>query len=102
MQIPRVRFTVRRLMIVVASVALAIVVAVRSHRMRELADYHWGQLSLQSVLAPLGSGGAMVTLIADKCRWHEAMALKCERAARYPWLRVASGPPDPIPPPAPG
>ncbi len=113
MKIPRVSFTVRRMMVAVAVVALLIGIA-RLWRTRQLylekAADHAGfrALVLRSPLTiaywesrwsdqhegkPAGPGGP--PFVPARAAYHEAMRLKYERAARYPWLSVPSDPPAP-------
>jgi hypothetical protein len=91
------------MMVVVAVVALLLgVVAIlrrRTHFQR-LADYH--AEAARQLRSSHGSaihpGGAYVHIpltppsLAD---YHENLAAKYERAARYPWLPIAPDPPEP-------
>lgn len=91
MRLPRFRFTVRGLMIAVATFAAALGV---------LAERRAGFLRIAQ-----GHGAARRPLI-PMCNildtwWHGEMEQKYERAARSPWLPVAPDPPSPsalIPP----
>ena len=87
MRLPRVRFTVRRLMVVTAVVALAAYGAVlwrRSAEYRERADQ----------FCPLTmSGNNAEERVWLERRW--LMFYKYDRAARYPFLPVAPDPPQP-------
>jgi hypothetical protein len=95
MRLPRVRFTVRRLMIAVAVVALAIGMFARSRQMSKIADRHAAQILEHSQMMPLPNG-AFVMLLDNRGQWHQAMVAKYRRAARRPWLPVE---PDPHEPP---
>jgi hypothetical protein len=89
---PRFRFTVRRMMVAVAVVAVLLAMAVtlshRRSRFESLRDYHASR-------APYVWLGPMGTLWERQGEWHWAMKRKYERAARYPWLPVAPDPPEP-------
>ena len=116
MKIPRISFTVRRMMVAVAVVALAFAI-VHLWSLRQLylkmAAQHGGisalrdrtpediafweaRLTAQHEGLPASDpwpGGH--PLVPSMARYHEAMRLKYERAARYPWLPVAPDPPEP-------
>ncbi len=95
------RFTIRRLMVAVAVVALALGFEVTRRRrgaFRELARINensaWvlrSELSESDEPGPHGDLARMRRL-ADHC---DAMRQKYARAARYPWLPVAADPPAP-------
>ena len=101
-----VRFTVRRIVIATAVIAvlLAALVGVvrRIRRFDSLGAYHRDQIvgqlygypgpngKMTYAVSPVDQNGRPVPhsqLIMD--RWHEQMAQKFWRAARYPWLDVA-------------
>lgn len=102
MRLPRVRVTVRRLMVGVAVTALALAAdQVRRRR----ADY-LGRAAINA------DAEQMSRAYADDARgphcdpqrvergdalaaYHAALRLKYERAARRPWLPVAPDPPEP-------
>ncbi len=101
MAFPRVRFTVRRMMVAVAVVGVVLCLHLYlrekadplSRGYREIADRHemrLHQISMDIVYRP-----------AEKARWmlhaahHAAMVEKYSRAARYPFLPVAPDPPEP-------
>jgi len=106
------RYTLRRIMVVVA--VLAIVLGAletyrrRIRRLDSLATYHWSQIA--SVLyRQIGTDGKMTYTLAgvdhqgrpltagqrEIDRWHEAMYQKFLRALRQPWRNVPPGPPPP-------
>ncbi len=106
MRIPRVRFTVRGLMALVALVCLALGFALYLREKSATlsvgyavrADRHWHRMydlrmyDLSMALYPgAGSGTASAARIAH----HKAMEAKYRRAARYPWLPVVPDPPEP-------
>jgi hypothetical protein len=84
----RPRFTVRRLMITVAIVALLVgVFAEMRHRQRKfgrIAMIHWFK-----ALADANSTNER------KQNFHTHMWVKYQRAADYPWLPVWPDPPEP-------
>jgi hypothetical protein len=88
MRLPRPRFTVRRLMVVVAIIAMAtytgmVVWRIETYAVR--ADIH----------ARHNSGHSFKYASTDLIHWHEQMRLKYENAARNPWLPVGPDPPEP-------
>ena len=115
MKIPRIRFTVRRMMVAVAVLALAFGIArlwwARQRYLEKAAGHasfrayllrspenikHWEERWTSGregkpARYPWPAGPPFVPAIAE---YHEAMRLKYERAARYPWLSVAPDPPD--------
>jgi hypothetical protein len=105
MTLPRPRFTVLRLMIVVAIVALAAAVLVRvatpwcdwserrAAEFGELERYHGGVRWTWDWRVRQGPGSGQAT--AQVKSYHMAMAAKYEWAARYPWLPVWPDPPEP-------
>ncbi len=114
MRVPRVRFTVRRLMVVVAVVALAFGIvrlwALRQLYLQKAAEHagfrayvlnspdsirHWefrwtDQRMGQPASYPWPAGPPFVPAIT---KYHDDMRIKYERAARYPWLPVEPDPP---------
>jgi hypothetical protein len=111
MRLPRVRFTLRRLMIVVAVAAVLMAASNGLARLRLLssdyrarAEEHAGiEATLRRIIASDGadtpvdiSPGAglrsrrfTARAVAD---YEAALRRKYERAARYPWLRVKPDP----------
>ncbi len=91
MKLPRVRFTVRRMMVAVAAVACIFwasllierrrrfLIIIDSHRMPDarFLRYHDADYELRLI------------------RWHDEMQAKYEFAAAHPWLPVAPDPPAP-------
>jgi hypothetical protein len=109
---PRVRFTVRRMMILVAVVALPLALA---HWMQRRAaafnarrNFHGPRWTL-TVVQPRGedgrangplymseNGSTPVGGLRGRWElWNYQMYLKYERAARSPWLPVEPDPPEP-------
>jgi hypothetical protein len=114
MRLPRVRFTLRGLMIVVAGAAGLMAAWIGLARLRLLAsDYrarakqHAGiEETLRRIIASAGADSPVDISPGPGLRsrrftaWavakHEAaLCRKYERAARYPWLRVEPDPPEP-------
>jgi hypothetical protein len=104
MKLPRVRFTVRRLMVAVAAVGLIVGLGVegerRRERFRQEAIRHYvirsdGE-SARRVWAQLPTVfPERVAAIKAWLSYHDRMARKYERAARFPWRPVAADPPEP-------
>ncbi len=110
MPLPRVRFTVRRLMVAVAVVGLALWLGkglIRHWRYRSLAAAYATKESLarrlstgdvtatSSTLFATRPGEQPVTSVMANRDYYAAMREKYERAARSPWLPVAPDPPEP-------
>jgi hypothetical protein len=122
MRLPRVRFTVRRLMVAMAIVGLLVGLMMRHLHFRRMADYHDSRVvesfeigrpprepgSLESAPASITVYNHFGRLVgrAGKTRdglkrlmslsdWHEVMRRKFEYAARRPWLPVEPDPPEP-------
>jgi hypothetical protein len=108
MRVPRVRFTIRWLMIAVAVVGTVLgVVLERRSRFLRLADYHRSQIVGAHRVQALMRNGGCVTFWMDakgrtvsspqeaKDRWHTELSSKYVLAARCPWLPVESDPPEP-------
>ena len=99
MRLPRVKFTLRCLMIAVAVAAIVLGGGLgipRNRARREwLAGFH--RASTQSLMknAEPGTSEIKDPAIRAKLRWHEAMGEKYGWAARYPWLPVGPDPPEP-------
>jgi hypothetical protein len=85
MQLPRPRFSLRRMMVAVAIVGVVFGVLVRAARFQQVSDYHRGRIILISPPDPR----VHVTL------YHMQMANKYSYAARHPWLPVTPDPPEP-------
>ena len=99
MRLPRVKFTLRCLMIAVAVAAIVLggcLVVPRNRAQREwLAKHHYFQADSVRKLAEPGTGEIKDPAIRAKLRWHEAMSEKYGWTARYPWLPVGPDPPEP-------
>jgi hypothetical protein len=100
----RPRFSLRLAMALVAVVAsgLGSYVGIESRRLTllGLAEAHRSQMIAWEEVGPSEASrkrfdlaGREVSLKAH--RWHEVLAKKYERAARYPWLPVEPDPPEP-------
>lgn len=90
MRLPRVRFTVRRLMVAVAVVGLLFGMADRSRRFSAIADLYGGYRVQASVTTP-----EEIRQLKEWNAYRKAFYLKYRRAARYPWLPIESDPPEP-------
>jgi hypothetical protein len=91
MPMPRFRFTVRRMMVAVAIVAVAgfaLAVGLRRSSFRTLEDFH-RRAKADAVSSIRGRKGRALADYHDGLRW------KYARAARYPWLPVAPDPSEP-------
>lgn len=103
MRLPRVRFTIRRMMITVAVVSI-LVWAVKlhqiadSHRARAYrSKQHWGA-AWRGMYQK--TDGSYSSILGNENRdlhmfYYRSLKEKYERAARYPWISVAPDPPEP-------
>jgi hypothetical protein len=97
MRLPRVRYSVRRMMIVVAVIGLALAMPPwlkgRGERLRLRAIHHTEE----------GEGGwvdqrvtkEQIEALKRRLAYHQQMAEKYRWAARYPWLPVWPDPAEP-------
>lgn len=94
MRIPRVRFTIRALMIAVVLVATILGSGIelwnRSQRFHAMADFHYA-MTINGRPEELGSA----IIVRDKRRaarnqWHEMMGRKYDSASSHPWCPVVS------------
>jgi hypothetical protein len=95
MHLPRFtpRFTVRRLMVAVAIVGIVLGVTIeRRDRFRRIAVHHRAEFQKLASRMKAGSHEESDWLPIE---WHESLARKYKRAACYPWLPVATDPPEP-------
>jgi hypothetical protein len=110
MKMPRVRFTVRRMMGAVAAAAILLGLAIGVRRRSEefrMKAIEFGKiydahkiLALRTKLS--GRSGALSTLERESCHLHELMANHYEdlaqkywQGAERPWLPVEPDPPEP-------
>ena len=89
MILPRTRFTVRRLMVAVAIVAVGMV----SKRRYDLACYHKEQAGIPFMIT---TSASITEFYVVRDRYHREMERKYRRAMWYPFLPVE---PDPLAPP---
>lgn len=99
------RFTIRRLMVVVAAAGLIMAAVVMARRSREMSiraeqQAVAEQLSLSYADDARGRNGdpQRVALGEQRAAYHKALRMKYERAARFPWLSVEPDSPTPEPP----
>ncbi len=77
-------------MVAVVGILLGVTIE-RRNRFRKIADYHQAELmKLARRMKPFADDRSWRPL-----EWHESMARKYERAARFPWLPAE---PDPLEP----
>ena len=96
MRISRFQFTVRRLMVVVAIVALIVCVPIERHRrFSRLARFHDIESWKGAEEMPPPRPGTTAIRLTEIGWWHLKMQEKYEFAARNPWLPVAPDPPEP-------
>jgi hypothetical protein len=96
MRLPRFRFTVRLLLILVTLVALGLGLdgwmVRRSARFRRLVDHH-ALVGGQSV--EWGPGHCGMAVSTPRSLYHWELVAKYQHAARYPWFPVESDLPEP-------
>ena len=97
MRWPRVRFTVRQLMIAAAAAALLMATGVglrrRAAHLRRLSLTQSREANRWELLLTESSvNGPLASAILEKVHWHDAMAARFERAARSAWLPIEAVP----------
>jgi hypothetical protein len=89
-KVPRVQFTIRRLMIAVALMALVagLFAGLERRRLRllDVARVHADPIRVMT---------AETDIDRPEWQWHFAMYAKYSQAARRPWLPLAPDPPEP-------
>src|SRR5262249_55578805 len=106
MRLPRVRFTLRSMMVAMAVLAAVLWVAERKLRFRRLAEYHSlrSEADIICCVMLVTDDGKQTSLVESatgtpttltRRDWHRVLRKKYERAARSPWLSVAPDPPRP-------
>jgi hypothetical protein len=92
----RPRFTLRRLMLLVAALAIPLalwaVIERRRARFERLFSYHRG---LAGPVVWRSFDGATPIFTTEQGRGHDRLAVKYAEAARRPWLPVEDDPPEP-------
>jgi hypothetical protein len=95
----RPRFTVRRLMLAVAAVGLALGLCATCRSRSE--RFHASMMSHESRAMELldnvqpDADAASLRRLSARIAWHEVMWAKYEHAAGHPWLPVWPDPPEP-------
>jgi len=96
---PRVRLTVRRMMIWVATCAAILggvyELARRSAKFTELANYHHDRIEERYFHATIDLGHGPPDRISPRDAWRLKLVVKYRHAAQYPWLPVEPDPPAP-------
>ncbi len=104
MRLPRVRFTVSQMLVVVAisSAGLGLIrwareMGRRADRYNDRAGWHRANVgnSNGSLAVLRGRDAGLAAGLARQDAYHAAMAEKWSRAARSPWSPVPSDPPEP-------
>ncbi len=98
MRWPRVRFTVRRMMVAVAGVAVVLVLYQRHRTFERLAADHRNAAMIARPIRIISRQPRRWIWMLLPSPYHERedeLARKYERAARYPWLPVEPDPPEP-------
>jgi hypothetical protein len=114
MRMPRLRFTVRQMMVAVATLAIVLGVWLWGERRRahfyDLAEWHRhhvlcvivktpgpdGKWVYETTYMPRKKGDPRVPLRQQRISaWHREIGLKYWQAARHPWLPVQPDPPGP-------
>lgn len=105
MRLPRVRFTVRGMMVAVAVAAL-VGYAIRLNRLSSRYEGKARKCALTRHLAVSMECGSMIVpswmqdhriddLRSRRIAHYDSLAFKYRHAARYPWLPIAPDPPEP-------
>ena len=96
---PRLRFTVRRMMAAIVVVAILLGAGLELVRRRErilrMSEAHVGFAGLEGTLDVTDEGPAYFGLKTEKGRWHEFMRRKYDYYGHHPWLPVPPDPPEP-------
>jgi hypothetical protein len=102
MRVPRLRFTVRRMMVAVATVALLLGVGIghrrRAEHLKRVGFLHSVEANRWEMLLVGRNNGmdhALAEAILDRVHWHDARAASFERAAGSLWQLVEQAPPMP-------
>ena len=100
MPTPLLRFTVRRLMVIVAVAAIAIGAQISIEKNRGRRDWLSGMHSnlangLTKQAISFDMSETQRSALWAKIRWHEAMADKYRWAADHPWFPDTPDPPQP-------
>ena len=94
MRLPRVRFTVRRMMVAVAIMGIAFGMIDRHYRFKKMANHHLSELRCLDIEQSLDIKRPSPFFLA-LVDYHASLSKKYAKAARYPWLLVGPDPPEP-------
>ncbi len=100
MRVPRVRQTLRRLMVSVLVIAVALWWCIgRPARFLRIAAYHEAQWRGHTTTEyrRLGTGIALIQTTTPRGEWHKLIAARYKRAASWPWRPLPPDPPQPLP-----
>jgi hypothetical protein len=100
MPLPRMRFTVRRMMVVVAVLAILVWLGERHLRFTRLSEYHRSNAGIYLEFDEQTGWVGYVTRdgrdIPERVHlWHAKLEDKFRESARHPWLPIQPDPPDP-------
>ncbi len=105
MRLPRVRFTIRWMMIAVAGTGTIFGACIelqhRHDRFSALADYHEASSSVTWACSPSSysatndHGEDVRKWSSERIRWHILLGEKYRGAASRPWMPVEDDPPEP-------
>jgi hypothetical protein len=99
MKLPRMRFTVQKMMVIVAVIGLICFFLARSQRLHKTAKFHEKLVLVGSkrVLCTIGPNATpvMADIPTKEGWWHQEMKGKYELASKHPWFPVAPDPPEP-------
>jgi len=100
MPVPHVRFTVRRLMVAVAIVAVVIAAWRRREHFRGWANEYGRRAAVPCTVPPFEPEAIVAwekwyDRLMRRSRYHSDLRLKYESASDHPWLPVAPDPPEP-------
>ena len=103
MRLPRLRFTVRRMMVGVAILAIPCWIVERGSRFQGLAKDHRSKAGVLGFDFNVSSGARKLLITGEDGKplskaqheWHSTLGDKDGQAASRPWLPVEPDPPEP-------